>query len=352
MAIQRLPGLVDVHVHLRDPGGTHKEDLTSGTAAALAGGVTTVLAMPNTSPPLTDSEVFRAIRRRAAERILCDVGFFIGANKENADTAAGLAPWAAGLKLYLNETFGPLRMDDLPAVIAHFRHWPRGRVIALHAEGVGIIQAIGLSWLFDQRVHLCHISRRSEIVLIAAAKQRGAKVTCEVTPHHLFLTEADAAYLGPLAHVKPPLAGQQDVDALWAHLEVVDCIATDHAPHTLEEKQAEHPPPGLPGLESLLPLLLTAVAEGRLTLERLVELTVTNPRRVFGLAPQPETWVEVEIGPAWNLPREGWLTRCGWSPFAGMTVRGRVLRTTLRGVTTFDRGRVLAEPGFGRVLFG
>ncbi len=350
MTIYRLPGLTDVHVHLREPGGTHKEDFATGTAAALAGGVTAVLAMPNTSPPLVNAASFDAARARAAQAIRCDVGLFAGADNENAAEVATLAGRAVGLKMYVNETFGPLRIDDLPALVAHFRAWPAGRPIAAHAEGPAVAQLVGLSWLFGRHVHFCHVSRRSEIELIRVAKERGADISCEASPQHLFLTGADAERLGPLGQMRPPLATEDDRAALWENLDVIDCFATDHAPHTVEEKQGQKPPPGVPGLETMLPLLLTAVAEGRLTMEQLVERTVTRPAAIFDLPAQPETWVEVEIGPAWTLPASGWQTKCGWSPFAGSTVRGRVRRTVLRGQVAFEDGQVRAEPGWGRVI--
>jgi len=351
MSIHCLPALIDVHVHLREPGFTHKEDYDTGTAAALAGGVTTVLDMPNTDPPMTDGATLMAKRSLARRKVRCDVGLFLGGTASNAQEAAQLASQVVGLKLYLNQTYGPLRLQDLPSLLAHMRAWPRGKPIAVHAEGVTLAQAIALAWAFDQRLHCCHVSRRAEVELIAAAKARGAPLTCEATPHHLFLTQADAEGLGPLADMRPCLGSTDDRAALWEHLgTTIDCVASDHAPHTLAEKQGLHPPPGVPGLETLLPLLLTAVAEGRLSLDRLAQLTVENPARLFGLS-LSEGQVEVEIGPQWVLPERGTFTRCDWSPFAGMAVRGRVLCTTLQGRTAYTDGQILAPPGSGRVLF-
>jgi carbamoyl-phosphate synthase/aspartate carbamoyltransferase/dihydroorotase len=174
-------------------------------------------------------------------------------------------------------------------------------------------------------------------------------VSCEVTPHHLFLTEADAARLGPYGQMKPPLANEADRQALWANLDVVDCLATDHAPHTHAEKQGGQPPPGVPGLETMLPLLLNAVADGWLTMDRLVELTHKAPRRIFSLPAQPDTWVEVDQG-QYILGDEGLHTKCGWTPFAGMAALGRVRRVVLRGRTAFEDGQILVRPGFGRVV--
>ncbi len=346
-----LPGLVDVHVHLRVPGGEHKETVATGTAAALAGGVTAVLAMPNTAPPITDGEALADARRRHAGA-LCDVGVFLGATDANAAAVAAAAGDACGLKIYVNETYGPLRIETLPALAAHFAAWPRGKPIVLHAEEVAVATAIGLGATYGQRVHIAHVSRAEEIALIADAKAAGLAVTCEVAPHHLFLTADDLPALGPFGLMRPPLARPADRDALWAHLDAVDCIATDHAPHTRAEKLGDRPPPGVPGLETTLPLMLTAVHDGRLTLDRLVDLTSTTPARLFGVPTPAESRVEVEIGEAWVLPERGYQTQVDWSPFAGMSVRGRVRATWLRGVEVYRDDEVrLADPR-GRVLFG
>jgi len=346
-----LPGLADVHTHLRVPGGQHKEDFATGTAAALAGGITTVLAMPNTSPPITTPAVLAQTRQKAQRAIYCDVGLFAGASPEQIDRLPQLGPGSIGLKIYLNDTFGPLRVEGLPTLLACFQKWPRQKPIAMHAEGPNVAIGIGLAAAYRRPVHFCHISRKDEIELIAAAKKQGLPVTCEVTPHHLFLTQADALRLGPPGYMRPTLASPADVEALWAHINTtIDCIATDHAPHTLAEKELADPPPGVPGLETSLPLMLTAVKEKRLTLNRLVELMSTNPRRIFQLPLPPGTEVEVDTGAGYTIANDGLQTKCGWSPFAGMAVAGRVRRVTLRGTDVFADGQVVARPGNGNVL--
>ena len=173
-----------------------------------------------------------------------------------------------------------------------------------------------------------------EIALIRDAKERGLPVTCEVAPHHLFLTAADLSRLGAFGVMKPPLRAGADVDALWANLAVVDMIATDHAPHTRAEKAGESPPFGVPGLETALPLLLTADA----------------PARVFGLVPDPASTILVDTEARWVLPDHGWQTKCDWSPFAGMPVQGRLRETVLHGQVAYADGVVRAAPGSGRVL--
>ncbi|HKY54910.1 MAG TPA: hypothetical protein VJM08_11415, partial [Anaerolineales bacterium] len=148
--------------------------------------------------------------------------------------------------------------------------------------------------------------------------------------------------------VRPRLATQKDVDALWENLEVIDCFATDHAPHTLQEKESDNPPPGFPGLETALPLLLTAVSESRLTIPDLIEKTYTNPKKIFHLPDQPETWIEVDEDTEYEIKAENQFTRCGWTPFEGWKVKGKVKKVVLRGTTAFEDGKILVEPGYGR----
>jgi carbamoyl-phosphate synthase/aspartate carbamoyltransferase/dihydroorotase len=345
-----LPGLVDVHTHLRVPGGEQKEDFQTGTAAALAGGITTILAMPNTTPPLTTPEVIRAAYEQARTDTRCELGLFAGASPEHINHLPALAPYAVALKIYLNDTFGPLRVEDVPTLMACFRSWPREKMIAMHAEKQSVAVGIGLASTFDRPVHFCHISRREEIELIATAKQQGLPVTCEVTPHHLYLTEADAVRLGALGDMRPLLGAQSDVDALWEHIhDTIDCVATDHAPHTLAEMASDKVPPGVPGLETSLALLLTAVHHNRLSLQRLIELMAINPRRIYHLDEPPDTTVTVAMTP-YIISNEGLHTKCGWTPFAGMEVMGRVRQVVLRGKVVVENGRVLAQPGDGAVL--
>lgn len=368
----RLPGLVDAHVHLREPGYEYKEDFFSGGCAALAGGVTTVLEMPNTLPPTATPEALQAKARLAAAHAVCEVGLFVGATTTHLDAYLPVADQACGLKIYVSDTFGALRIDSLELMHRFFRTWAqkadeRGYrmqghsgglgPIAVHAEELMLPVCLQLSHLYQVPLHVVHVSRRSEIELIRKAKEQDYPVTCEVTPHHLWLSSADLPRLGALGDMRPRLADPDDVQALWENLEVVDIFATDHAPHTLEEKgvvgskQSPNPPPGVPGLETMLPLLLTAVHEGRLTLDDVLLRCVANPRRIYGLPPQTDSFVEVDVDERFVLRNEELLTRVKWTPFAGMTVFGRVMRVLLRGEIVFEHGRVLAKPGSGRVLF-
>ncbi len=346
----KLPGLIDVHVHMRDPGAPHKEDWDSGTAAALAGGFTTVLAMPNTDPPVTGAGALAQTRASAAARARCDYGVFLGAADDNAALLPELAAGAAGLKLYLNNTYGPLRLDGMTRWMEHLARAPEHLPVAAHAEGQTMAALVLLCSLLERPVHVCHVSRAEEIAVIRAAKDKGLTVTCEVCPHHLFLSQQDVPRLGPgRSRVSPALGTPADVQALWDNLEVVDCFATDHAPHTPAEKDGDDAPPGFPGLETALPLLLTAAHEGRLTEQDLVSRLHHNPRRIFGLPEAaPDTYVEVDPDERFEVRAEKTHTRCGWTPFEGQTVRGRVRRVVLRGQEAFREGEVLAAPGTGR----
>ncbi len=357
----RLPGLVDAHVHLRTPGGEHKEDFRTGSMAALAGGFTTLLAMPNTNPPLVTAENWSIAQQLAKSHSLCDVFLYAGGSAEHIAELPALSHSAIALKLYLDQTYGPLRVQGLETLQKIMELWPASKPICLHAEQESIAVGVALAALYRKPIHFCHVSRKDEIELIAKAKAEGLPVTCEVTPHHLFLTEADALRLGPYADMRPRLASQVDVDALWQHLgSTIDCIASDHAPHAHWEKQGynteaewrQNPgrigpnpiPPGIPGLESTLPLMLTALSQKRLSLERLIQLLHTNPTRIFHLPAQPDTWVEVDLPQSYTFPDHPLYTKCGWSPFEGMHMTGAIRQVVLRGKEVVSNGKVIDPP--------
>lgn len=342
----KLPGLIDIHVHLREPGATHKEDFASGSAAALAGGITTVLAMPNTQPPLVDAAAFEIALKAAQEKAHCDYGIYLGANLTNTPDLPSLAQKVVGLKFYLDATYGPLLLDDITAWMTHFEYWPHSRPIVAHAERQTLAALLFIAGLYKRPVHICHVARREEILLIKAAKDKGVPVTCEVAPHHLFLSIEDGVE-GRLS-VRPRLATQDDQQALWDHLEYIDCFATDHAPHTLKEKDSQSSPPGFPGLETALPLLFTAVSDGRLTVDDIIARMYTNPKRIFDLPEQPETWIEIDPQSEYEIRGSESHTRCAWTPFEGWKVRGRVRRVVLRGQEVFKDDQILASPGYGK----
>jgi carbamoyl-phosphate synthase/aspartate carbamoyltransferase/dihydroorotase len=348
----KLPGLIDPHVHVREPGQTHKEDWDTATQSALAGGVTLILGMPNTKPPIFDSATLDLTLGAAKEKARCDYAQFVGAGPDNADILPPIASKAAGLKMYLDSTFGELRLDDMTLWMPHFEKYPKNYPIVLHSESRTLAAGILFAAIYDRPVHIAHISLREEVLLIKAAKEKGIKVTCEVCPHHLFLSKDDISAISNghpgRGEVRPRLATKSDVNALWENMDVIDCFATDHAPHTLAEKDSNNPPPGFPGLETLLPLLLNAVNDRRLTLDDIIQKSVINPRRIFNLPEQIETYIEIDENAAYEIKASEQFTRCGWTPFEDWKVKGRVRKVVLRGKTAFEDDRILVEAGYGR----
>jgi len=370
-----LPGLVDPHVHLRDPGATHKEDFASGTQAALAGGVTTVLDMPNTDPPTVDRAGWEAKLSAAARRAVSDYGLFFGATDDNVDRYPR-DPAPVGLKVYAGATTGTLLTTAFSSIYEHCRQFPHHKPVAIHAEdeearryfaatgggrpplvaALAVARALAIAGDLRRPLHVCHVSTAAELALIVDARRRGVPVTCEVTPHHLFLDREQADGMGSYARVNPPLRDRTDVEALWAGLEAIDCFATDHAPHLPREKEAANPPAGLPGLETMLPLLLTAAHEGRLGLPDIVRRASFNPARIFGLRQKGRLDAGADADFVLVDPRrEGrlqgpWFTRCGWSPYDGWPVFGGVERVYLRGRLAFAAGQVLVAAGSGQAV--
>ncbi|XP_039548605.1 CAD protein isoform X2 [Pimephales promelas] len=345
----RLPGLIDVHVHLREPGATHKEDFSSGTAAALAGGVTMVCAMPNTNPAIIDPSTLTVAQKLAKAGCRCDYALFVGAASDNATLLPSIASSTAGLKMYLNDTYSTLKMDNVSLWMEHFEKWPKHLPIVAHAEKQTVAAILMVAQLYQRPVHICHVAKKEEILIIRAAKQKGLLVTCEVAPHHLFLCEDNVPAIGNgRAQVRPMLGTREDMEALWENIDIIDCFATDHAPHSVEEKNSEKPPPGYPGLETMLPLLLTAVSEGRLTIDDIIKRLYENPRRIFSLPAQEDTYVEVDLEQEWTIPKHMQFTKSKWTPFEGMKVKGKVMRVVLRGELAYIDGQVFVPPGYGQ----
>lgn len=347
----KLPGLIDVHVHLREPGATQKEDFTTGTKAAIAGGFTQVLDMPNNPISTISPQALEQKIKLARGRVYCDVGFHFGASSESVQYFPEVADKVWGLKVYMNQTTGDLLMSDEKVLESVFSSWPENKPLMVHAEGETLKKAIALAKKFKKRLHVCHVSLKEEIELIKNAKQGGQAISCEVTCHHLFLKDTDLEKLGSYGMMKPPLESEADQKALWEAIydRTIDIVASDHAPHTKEEKAGEKPMFGVPGLETTLPLLLTAVNEGRLTIERLIELTYTNPKKIFSLPTQENTYVEVDMEESYVIDNESLQTKCGWTPFAGMKVTGKVKKVVLRGQLVYD-GQNIFGP-YGQILY-
>jgi dihydroorotase len=350
-----IPAMLDPHVHLRDLEWTHKGTFASETAAALAGGYWAVLDMPNTAPSTINPAALDTKLAAIGAGAVCDWGLYFGASQaDNTAYYAQVADRVCGLKIYNNATTGTLLIEDQALRARIYAAWPQVRPIAVHAEGQTVADILALVRQYGTRTHFCHISTAEEIDLLRAAKAEGLPVTVGVTPHHLFLTEDDVRHLGSLGRMKPELKTQADQDALWAAIAegVIDVVESDHAPHTLAEKESGTPPFGVPGLETTLPLLLTAARDGRLTVERVIELVALRPPQIFGLQPPPETFTRVDLDASYVIERGRLHTLCGWSPFEGMRVVGAVREMWIRGEKVFDGEQVLAAPGSGRNVIG
>ncbi|PTD19931.1 dihydroorotase [Sphingomonas fennica] len=380
-----LPGVIDSQVHFREPGLEAKEDLESGSRAAVLGGVTAVFEMPNTKPNTDTPEALADKLSRAEGRMWCDHAFYVGATAENADRCAELErlPGAAGIKIFMGASTGSLLVaedDQLERVLRS-----GSRRVAIHAEDEARMNArlgeriegdpsshpvwrddesallatrriIALARKTGRRIHILHVTTPAELEYIARHKDIAS---CEVTPQHLTLAGEEAyPRIGTYAQMNPPIRSGAHRDGLWFWLNqgVPDVIGSDHAPHLREEKAKPYPasPSGMPGVQTLLPLMLDHVANGRLSLERLVDLTSAGPQRVFGLVTKGRIasgydadFSIVDLKARWTV-EESWLaSKCGWSPFTGMALTGKPVGTIIRGRRVMWEG-ALANAASGR----
>lgn len=364
-----LPGVIDSQVHFREPGLEHKEDLESGSRAAVLGGVTAVFEMPNTNPNTDTAERVHDKLARAHHRMWCDHAFYVGATADNAEQLSELEriPGTAGVKIFMGASTGSLLVDDDAALARVLASGTRR--VAIHAEDEARMNArknlrvesdpsshpvwrddesamlatrriIGLARAARRRIHVLHITTPAELEFLAGHKDIA---TCEVTPQHLTLAGEDAySRLGSFAQMNPPIRSAAHRDGLWHWVGqgVPDVLGSDHAPHTLEEKAKPYPasPSGMPGVQTLVPLLLNHVAEGRLTLQRFIDLTSAGPQRVFGLAGKGRIaagydadFTIVDLAKRWTVGADWLASRCGWSPFEGMELTGKAVGTVIRG---------------------
>lgn len=385
-----LPGVIDTQVHFREPGLGHKEDLESGTRAAVLGGVTAVFEMPNTSPATIDAAALNDKLARAAERAWCDHAFFMGAAAENADKLAELErlPGCCGVKIFMGSSTGSLLVPDddtLRSVLSH-----GSRRCAVHSEdeprlrerfelvrdGASVDQhpvwrdeetavrstkrLLRAAREAGRRVHVLHITTADEMPILAANKDI---CTVEVTPQHLTLAAPDCYdRLGSLAQMNPPIRDEHHRAGLWEGLRrgVVDVIGSDHAPHTREEKAADYPatPSGMPGVQTLLPLLLDHMNAGRLTLARLVDLTSAGAQRIYNIAGKGRIAVGydadftlVDLKARREITSDWLASKCGWSPFEGMTITGWPMATIIRGEVVMRDGELPGQPAGKPVRF-
>lgn len=339
----RLPGLIDIHVHFRDPGETYKEDFYSGTCAALAGGVTTVFDMPNNLAPIFSFDTLIAKTEIAQNKAVCDWGLYFGTDGHNTYEFEKVADKVIGLKVYMSMTTGKYVIGDEELLDLIFRKWPKSKVLMVHAEGDQVDLAIRLALKNKNKLHITHVSTKDALVKIIEAKKLFDKITCDTAPQYLLLKEDSLEKLKGLAIVKPPLATTKDQEFLWKNLNWIDCIASDHAPHTIAEKQSESPLAGIPGVETMLPLLLEEIS-----ITEIIRLTNTNPRRIFGIPQDENSFIEIDQFKEYKIKKENLFTKCGWTPYENWEGIGKVKRVFLRGKKVFENGKILVQSGFGQ----
>jgi len=370
-----LPGLIDVHVHFREPGLSHKEDWSTGSRAAAKGGITYVMDMPNTIPPtITLRNLFD--KKELTKKSVVNFGLYAGINQNNLNDLKELAKQAIAFKLYMGETTGDLALDDISLQIKAFTNVAKtGKVLCVHAENekmnkyfykdykketdpltyarsrppesevLAINDAIELTKQTNVKLHICHVTTKDGLSLIKKAKTNKMDVTCETCPHYLFMTERALREKITLAKMNPPLRTEKDQKALWKGIKngTIDILASDHAPHTLEEKYQNiwFAPAGVPGVETSLQLMLNAVNKKMIKLEKVVELMHDNPVKRFGL----RNYGNIEVGndanltiidmnKKWKISREDLLTKCGWSPYEGWEGKGIAVMTIVNGRLT------------------
>ena len=335
-----IPGLIDSHVHFREPGLTHKEDFLSGSIAAAKGGITTILDMPNTIPPTTTVEKLEE-KRKLAEKSIVNYGFHFGSTIDNL-TQIKNAKNIASVKIFMNVSTGNLRIENSETVEKIMK---AANLCTIHAEEEQLTKAIEIAEKLKKKFYACHISTEEEIKQIRKNKKY---VYCEVTPHHLFLTEEDKEKLGKLAGVKPELKTDIDQEALWKALQsgIVDTIATDHAPHLKEEKLNEDRS-GLPGIETMLPLLLDAVNKNKLTLQQVTDLTSKNPAKIFRIKNKgaikegyDADLTIIDMNLEKEVKADELLCKTKWSPFEGKVLKGWPITTIVRGNIVYDKGNI------------
>jgi dihydroorotase len=379
-----LPGVIDSQVHFREPGLEHKEDLETGSLAAVAGGVTAVFEMPNTRPLTTSVATLADKVRRARNRMYCDFAFYVGGTRENIDDIPELEQLegSAGIKIFMGSSTGDLLVDDeasLDHIIARI-----SRRAAFHAEDearlkermhlrkpgdpsshpvwrdpeaalIATQRLVRLAEKHRKRVHVLHISTAEEMAYLEGHKDWA---TVEVTPHHLTLTGDAYQRLGTYAQMNPPVRDERHRDGLWAgvHSGVADVLGSDHAPHTREEKDHAYPGShsGMTGVQTLLPTMLDHVNAGRLSLERLVDLTSHGPQRIFGIRGKGRIAVGYDADLSIvDLKRQETITntwirsKCGWTPYDGVSVKGWPVGTVLRGRRAMWEGEI-AAPAAGQ----
>jgi dihydroorotase (multifunctional complex type) len=390
-----LPGLIDAHVHLRDEGKAYKEDFYSGTAAAAAGGITTVLDMPNNNPVTMSAETLRNRMSIAKDRILINVGFYSEFPTNMQDIRRIVEEGAVAFKLFMAEQVGGLNINDNNVLSEAFKIAKKLQVpVAVHAEDKASIKSaedrlkhagrndirafleahseevevkavkrlLNTAKQSKTHIHFCHVSTGKGLRAITEAKKAGMQVTCETTPHHLLLSSEEFKRVGTLALTMPPIREKAQIDALWTGIRKgwVDTIGSDHAPHTLDEKKSEKVwdvKVGIAGLETTLPLLLTEAKRGTLFIGDIIRLMSEKPAEIFKLKGRG-TLEEgniaditvVDLSKRGKIDSSKFHSKAKYSPFDGRTVEGKPIKTFVAGQLVMDNGEIVAQAGSGDII--
>lgn len=383
-----LPGVIDTQVHFREPGATHKEDLETGSRAAVLGGVTGVFEMPNTKPLTTSAETLAAKVAAGTDRMHCDFAFWVGGTRQNVADIAELErlPGAAGIKVFMGSSTGDLLVEDdegIAAILSATRRRaafhsedeyrlnerkplrvagdPRSHPVWRDVEAAlsSTRRLVAIARAQGARIHVLHVSTGEEIDFLAAHKDIAS---VEVTPHHLTLDDSAYVNLGTLVQMNPPVRSAAHRDRIWRGVVegVADILGSDHAPHTLEEKAKPYPdsPSGMTGVQTLVPTMLDHVAAGRLTLQRFVDMTSAGPARLFGIAGKGRIAVGydadltvVDLKRRMTIDNRWIASRCGWTPYDGKTVTGWPIGTIVRGRRVMWDGELVTASTGRPILF-
>lgn len=388
-----LPGVIDVHVHLRDQELSYKEDFYSGTCAAANGGVTLLVDMPNNRPVTMSSEALKERMRIASGKIIVNVAFYSALPEDISEIRRIVQVGAKAFKVFLSHKVGGIDPSDEERMIDAFREIASNNIpIAVHAEDSytinrkfkeignrddieaylevhsaeaevkGIIRTMRLASRSGARVHICHVSTSEGLKIIVNEKSRGLPISCEVTPHHLLLSEKDLRRIGNIALVNPPPRQSSDIMYLRWALEngLIDIVASDHAPHTLKEKDSSSVwdvSAGIAGIETMLPLMLTMVNREQISLSTLVKTLSENPAKIFGFKNRGKIKEDfyadltiVDPKMEWIIDSTRFYSKAKFSPFDGWRVKGRPVKTFVNGTLVADEGEIVAKPGSGRIV--
>jgi len=382
-----LPGIIDTQVHFREPGSTDREDLESGSRAAVLGGITSVFEMPNTNPPTSNLIEFEKKLNLAKDRMHCNYAFYFGATPENVDQLSKLKDLkgCCGVKLFAGSSTGKLlvaKEEDIEKVISN-----SDRVVSIHSEDEEILnlrkkfikegdvhshpewrnnecamsstrRVVKIAERYNKQIHVLHVTTKEEVDFLAMHKKN---VTFEITPQHLTLYAPDCYdKLGSFAQMNPPIRKKEHYDRLWIAVKnsIVDVLGSDHAPHSKEDKNKKYPasPSGMPGVQTILPIMLNHINNKKLTLEQLIKLMCENPCKIFGI--QNKGYIKegfdadltiVDMNKEQTIKNEIMATKCGWTPFHDMTIKGFPIATIINGKTVMSNGKVITE-GSGQPL--